>query len=149
VVKVFGPLVEMARLHNEINKIFEAVLEVSPEDSLKAASGWVPSVDILEAPDRLTVSVELPGVDPARLKLAVSSGQMTVRGEKLRTTAVGQARYHCLERGHGTFSRTVHLPVPVNTHQASAVIKEGLLTVSFPRVSNRRGQPLEIPVTTE
>ncbi len=148
-VKVFGPLVEMARLHNEINKIFESLLEVSPEDSLKAASGWVPSVDILEAPEQLTVSVELPGVDPRRLTLAVGSGQMTIRGEKPRTASVRSARYHCLERGHGAFARTVHLPVPVNTHQARAILKEGLLTVSFPRVSNRRGQPIEIPVTTE
>ena len=41
VVKMFGPLVEIARLQNEINRIFESLLNYSPEDSLKAASGSV------------------------------------------------------------------------------------------------------------
>ena len=41
-VKMFGPFVELARLQNEINKIFESFLEVSPEESVKAASGWMP-----------------------------------------------------------------------------------------------------------
>jgi HSP20 family protein len=149
VVKVFGPLVEMARLQNEINKIFESLLELSPEDSLQAASGWVPSVDVLQTDETVTVTVELPGVDPKLVSLAVSSGQMVVRGEKPRGEAVKNARYHCLERGHGAFTRTVHLPVPVNTHRAQAALREGLLTVSFPRVDNRRGQAIEIPLETE
>jgi len=42
VVKVFGPLVEMARLQNEINKIFESVLDLSPEQSLQAVGPfWI------------------------------------------------------------------------------------------------------------
>ncbi|MFQ5670763.1 MAG: Hsp20/alpha crystallin family protein [Acidobacteriota bacterium] len=147
-VKVFAPLVEMARLHNEINKIFESVLDVSPEESLQAASGWVPSVDILLGPSTLLISADLPGVDPAGVDLAVSSGQMVIRGDKPRTPAVKGARYHCLERGHGMFTRTIRLPVPVNTRQASAKIQEGLLTVSFPRVDNRRGQAVQIQVET-
>ena len=148
-VKVFGPLVEMARLQNEINKIFESLLELSPEDSLKAASGWVPSVDVLQSAKMLTVAVELPGVEPREVELTVDSGRMVVRGDKPRSGVVKNARYQCLERGHGTFSRTIHLPVPVNTHKARAVLHEGLLTVSFPRVQNRRGQAVAIPVGTE
>ncbi|MFQ5766993.1 MAG: Hsp20/alpha crystallin family protein [Acidobacteriota bacterium] len=148
-MKIFGPFVEMARLQNEINRIFGSLLEVSPEDSLKVAAGWVPSVDVVQAASILTVKIELPGVDPEHVELAVGSAQITVRGEKTPPASVRGARYHCLERGHGPFSRTVHLPVPVNTHKAQAVLREGLLTVSFPRVSNRRGQLLKIPVVTE
>ena len=146
---MFGPFVEMARLQNEINKIFESLLDVSPEDSLKAASGWVPNLDVLHSSENVMVMAELPGVDPSKLKLAVSSGHLTITGEKPRSKTVKGAKYHCLERGHGSFSRTVQLPEPVNTHQAKAVFCEGLLTVSFPRVRNRRGQAIEIPITTE
>ena len=98
-VKVFGPLVEMARLQNEINKIFESVLELSPEDSLQAASG-----------------------------------------------CSCRSRPICCQR---SFSRTIALPVPVNTHRASARLHEGLLTVTFPRVQNRRGEDISIVIETE
>ena len=148
-VKVFGPLVEMARLQNEINKIFETVLDLSPEESLRAASGWVPSLDMIQSEDQVTVTVELPGVDAASIKLAVGSGQLTVSGHKPAPAAVANARHHCVERTHGSFSRSVALPVTVNTHQARALLREGLLTVSFPRVSNRRGEDIAIVIETE
>jgi HSP20 family protein len=149
VVKMFGPLVEIARLQNEVNRIFESLLNYSPEDSLKAASGWVPNVDVSQTARAVTVTVELPGVDPERVRLAASAGQLTVSGEKPRGGAVKGARYHCLERSYGAFTRTVNLPVPVNTHQAQATLRAGLLTVSFPRVPNRRGEAVDIPVGTE
>ena len=148
-VKVFGPLVEMARLQNEINKIFESVLDLSPEQSLQAASGWVPSVDVIQSEESVIVTVELPGVDVTSINLAVGSGQMVISGEKPAMPAVSKARHHCVERTHGSFSRTMALPVPVNTHRASARLLEGLLTVTFPRVQNRRGEDISIVIETE
>jgi len=149
VVKVFGPLVEMARLQNEINKIFESVLDLSPEQSLQAVSGWVPSVDVIQSQESIIVTVELPGIDVTSLRLAVGSGQMVISGEKPATAAVTDARHHCVERTHGSFSRTLALPVPVNTHKATARLHEGLLTVTFPRVQNRRGEDISIVIETE
>ena len=148
-VKVFGPLVEMARLQNEINKIFESVLDLSPEQSLQAVSGWVPSVDVIQSQESIIVTVELPGIDVTSLRLAVGSGQMVISGEKPATPVVTDARHHCVERTHGSFSRTLALPVPVNTHKATARLHEGLLTVTFPRVQNRRGEDISIVIETE
>jgi len=149
VVKVFAPLVEMARLQNEINKIFESMLDLSPEDSLQAAAGWVPSMDIIESDQKIVVTVELPGVDPTSINLAVGSGQITVSGEKPAPVTARNARHHCVERTHGSFSRSVSLPVPVNTHQARARLHEGLLTITFPRVQNRRGEDISIVIEAE
>jgi HSP20 family protein len=149
VVKVFGPLVEMARLQNEINKIFESVLDLSPEQSLQAVAGWVPSVDVIQSQESIIVTVELPGIDVTSLNLAVGSGQMVLSGEKPATPAVTDARHHCVERTHGSFSRTLALPVPVNTHRATARLHEGLLTVTFPRVQNRRGEDISVVIETE
>jgi HSP20 family protein len=149
VVKVFGPLVEMARLQNEINKIFETVLDLSPEDSLQAVSGWVPSIDVIQSQESIIVTAELPGVELTSLKVEVGSGQMVISGEKPASAAVTNARHHCVERAHGSFSRTIPLPVPVNTHRASARLHEGLLTITFPRVQNRRGEDISIVIETE
>ena len=145
-MKIFGPFVEMARLQNEVNKIFESFLEVSPEESVKAASAWVPSADVMQSEDEIRVQVDLPGVDPSSVQLAIDNGQLIVSGEKARPDTAQGARYHCLERGHGSFSRTILVPEPVNTHQARAVLGEGLLTVTFPRVPNRRGDAIPIPI---
>lgn len=146
-LKVFGPFVEMARLQNEVNKIFESFLNVSAEESAQAAAGWTPAADVMQSETEIVVSVDLPGVDPVHVQLAVGNGQLIVTGDKPREPTVKGARHHCLERGYGAFSRTILLSQPVNTHQATANLREGLLIVTFPRVPNRRGEAIPIKIS--
>jgi len=41
----------------------------------------------------------------------------------------------------------VHITSPVNTREATAVLSEGVLEVTFPKVSNRRGAEMPIAIT--
>jgi HSP20 family molecular chaperone IbpA len=52
-----------------------------------------------------------------------------------------------MERIGGKFRRVVPLGTPINTRDARASIGNGILEVFFPRVSNRRGEEVLIPVT--
>ena len=38
------------------------------------------------------------------------------------------------------------LGMPINTHQARAELKDGVLRVTFPKVPNRRGEEVAIPI---
>jgi HSP20 family molecular chaperone IbpA len=52
-----------------------------------------------------------------------------------------------MERLSGRFRRVVPLGMPINTRDATAALKEGVLEVFFPKVPNRRGEEVVIPVT--
>ena len=43
-----------------------------------------------------------------------------------------------MERGHGRFFREIHLFSPVNTHQGTAHLADGLLTIAFPKIQDKR-----------
>jgi len=43
-----------------------------------------------------------------------------------------------MERGHGRFSREIHVFSPVNTHQGTARLADGLLTLEFPKIQDKR-----------
>ena len=88
--------------------------------------------------------VELPGVSLEDLSLSVHGGDVILRGEKKREDPAAPARYHLAERAFGKFRRVMHLGVPVNTHRAEAVLRDGFLRIRFPKVPNRRGE--EVPV---
>ena len=45
-------------------------------------------------------------------------------------------QYHRVERGHGSFSRTFHLPVPVDADGILADLRDGILTVTCPKANN-------------
>jgi HSP20 family protein len=38
-----------------------------------------------------------------------------------------------VERGHGSFSRTFQLPIPVDAERITADLKDGILTVTCPK----------------
>ncbi len=142
--KGFGPMLEMARIQSEINRIFDNLLDV--DASGKDSGTWIPMVDIHETDDALVVAVELPGVRAEDVVVTTHGGDVILRGEKARGPVDGPARFHVAERAYGRFRRIIHLGVPVNTHRAEAVLSDGTLRIIFPKVPNRRGEEVAIGV---
>lgn len=140
----FRPFFELNRIQNEINRLFEQISDVEPG---RASTGsWTPNVDLYESGNDLVVKLELQGVDPASVKLSVNGNNLIVQGDKPRIDPPPGAKFHCLERGFGTFRRVIRLGVPINTHKAKTEYRDGLLIVAFPKVPNRRGEEVAIPI---
>ena len=145
----FGPYLEFVRIQTEMNKLFESLQELrEPKtDASDGSATWVPNVDICEAGDSLIVEAEMPGVDPDSLVVKVGGGNIVLEGVKHRPD-IEPDEVHRRDRVFGAFRRVVPLSAPVNTHRAEAVLKAGLLRIEFPRVANKRGEAVPIPVRT-
>ncbi len=143
-METFRPFFELNRIQNEINRLFEHLSEL--REGTDPAAAWTPNVDVYEGATDLVLRFELPGVDPASVQLSVNGNSLILRGNKPRVEPGPGARYHCLERGFGTFKRILRLGTPINTHQASTEYRDGLLKVTFPKVPNRRGEEVAIPI---
>ena len=140
----FRPFFELNRIQNEINRLFEHLSEIH-EGSDPVAS-WTPNVDVYEGANDLVLKFDLPGVDPGSVHLSVNGNNLILRGNKPRTEPRPGAKFHCLERGFGSFKRVVRLGTPINTHQALTDYRDGLLKITFPKVPNRRGEEVAIPI---
>ena len=139
-------MVELSRLQREVNRLFSLFVE-SNNPVVSPASAWDPSVDIVDDGERIRVLFELPGVEAADVKVSVRGRVVTVRGTKRGKTRPREGiRFFCMERYFGAFSKSVPLPRPVNTHRVTAVLKDGLLEVTLPRVPDQREKELEIAV---
>lgn len=143
--KGFGPMLEVARIQSEINRLFDNLLVL---DSTGREGGtWIPMADILETDEHLLVTVELPGVGLSDLTITTHGGDVILTGEKRRPALPEPpARFLVAERAFGRFRRVIHLGVPVNTHRAEAVLAQGHLRIKFPKVPNRRGEEVGIEV---
>jgi len=143
--RTLGPLMEVARIQSEINRLFDNLLDLGSD--AKEGGAWMPNADILETDEYLILKVELPGVEPDQLSLSVHGGNVIIQGEKGRPEIEGRAEFLAVERIFGPFRRVVNLGVPVNTRQAEASLNNGLLRITFPKVPNRRGE--EVPIEVE
>jgi HSP20 family protein len=97
--------------------------------------GWAPSVDVHETDDRYVVTAEVPGLNREDIQIHVQDGQLTLSGTR-RDRGAPCEQYHRIERGHGAFSRTFHLPLALAEDQITADLKDGVLIVVVPKTSD-------------
>jgi HSP20 family protein len=105
-----------------------------------------PTIDVLETADALEIVVDVPGVPAESLRVAIRRETLLVVGAKLTPAADPETRYHLAERSYGRFARAVRLTGAIDATQASARVTAGELRVVLPRLADRRGSVLMIPV---
>jgi HSP20 family protein len=107
-------------------------------------SAWIPSCDVREDQEHLTITLDLPGVKPEDVKLSLENNVLTVRGERRQEAEQKEERWHRYERSYGSFERSFTLPSTVDPERVQATTDHGVLTIQIPKVE--RARPREIPV---
>jgi HSP20 family protein len=133
----FESLFVISRFQAELDRLFQEALQIGESDL--PLGEWQPSIDVVETPASVQILAELPGFSAADLRIEVRGTRILISGTK--TTALPEAqrlKFHCLERGHGRFSREIHVFSPVNTHKGTACLADGLLTLDFPKIEDKR-----------
>jgi HSP20 family protein len=135
-------------LHQEMSALFQRLAVIDRSEQLPGTE-WSPPVDVFEARDRLVVIVEVPGLPPEAIRVSCRERTLVVTGERRARRAAAGACFVCLERPHGRFERKISLDVPVDVAQARATLGGGLLTVTLPRLRERRGRETVIAIERE
>jgi HSP20 family protein len=104
-----------------------------------------PPVDVIETSSGLEVVVDVPGVPADSLRVAIRRNTLLIVGAKL-TTIPDAARYHLAERSYGRFARVVRLDGAFDAARTRARAAAGQLRITLPRLDDRRGRILRIPV---
>lgn len=142
---VSEPMTDLALLQREINQLFE---RLAGFDRMSRPQGveWMPSIDMFDCKGNLIVVVEVPGLLVDSLKLVAREGTLVVSGERRDRRPNGVVAFHCMERPHGRFSREIPIDRALDVRRAEARLERGLLTITIPRLKDRRGRETQIPV---
>ena len=102
------------------------------------------AVDVYETDDKLVVKARTAGVNKEDLDVSISDGILTVSGTLSSGDDTDATNWHIQECYWGEFSRTVALPVAVKEDEASAALKDGVLTIEFPKVQQEQAKKITI-----
>ena len=108
--------------------------------------GGVPgqlAVDVYETAERLVVKARTAGVNKQDLDVSISDGILTISGT-LSSGDDDVQKWHIQECYWGEFSRTIALPVAVKEEEVEALLKDGVLTVSFVKVKQEQARKIQI-----
>jgi len=106
-----------------------------------------PSLDVVDTTAGIEVVMDVPGVPAHALRVSLRHNTVLVVGAKIAPAAPSDARYHVAERSSGRFARGIRLSGPVDASRGKAFVEAGLLRIVLPRLADRRGERIQIPVT--
>jgi HSP20 family protein len=102
------------------------------------------AVDVYETKEKLVVKGRVAGVNKNELDVSISDNTLTVRGTLSAGNEEGVENYFLQECYWGEFSRSIVLPVPVKEDEIEAVLKDGVLTISFAKVKQDTVKKIQV-----
>jgi HSP20 family protein len=117
---------------NEINRFLQLI---APRDPA-APSGMpvaYPPINVWDDDDNIYLEAELPGITLENLEITITDGnRLNLKGQR-KPAEAGKMTWHRQERGFGSFSRTLTLPVLVDSEHVEATFELGDLCVKLPK----------------
>ena len=102
------------------------------------------AVDVYETKERLVVKARTAGVNKSDLDVSISDNTLTIRGTLSAGNEDDVENYFLQECYWGEFSRSIALPVPVKEDDIEALLKDGVLTVSFGKVKQDTVKKIQV-----
>lgn len=110
---------------------------------------FAPRVDMREDETNFVVTADLPGMTKEDVNVDVTASAVTLHGEKKREREEKRENYHLVERSFGSFSRTLRLPHEIDPEKASAIFKDGVLTMALPKMMKSAPDKKTLDIKTE
>lgn len=117
-------------------------LETKQEATVPART-YVPTTDIYEAEQALTVVLEMPGVDKGNVEISVDSGVLTLEGRVDFSKYEGMQPVYT-EYNVGHYRRSFSLSNKIDQSRIAADMKDGVLTVTLPKAEEAKPRKISI-----
>ncbi len=133
-----GPVTEI-----ETTTIAAAAPAADEWDEEEAVPGQL-AVDVYETKEKLVVKARTAGVNKSELDVSIADNTLSIRGTLSAGNEDGVENYFVQECYWGEFSRSITLPVPVKEEEIEAVLKDGVLTISFTKLKQDTVKKIQV-----
>lgn len=151
-------------MEDELTAAFLGEEELMPEAPVEAAQAAEPAanqqqqeewdeeeavpgqlaVDVYETKERLVVKARTAGVNKADLDVSIADNTLSIRGTLSAGNEEDVENYFVQECYWGEFSRSIALPVAVKEDEIEAVLKDGVLTISFTKLKQDSVKKIQV-----
>jgi len=121
-------------LTSDMNALVDSFFNDGHESAPRRAASVTPRMDVWESDQCLTLSLDLPGIDPDQLQIELNADAITIGGSRDQASnGPGEFTRRRIERSFGEFRRVVPLPKGVDQEAVQADYTDGVLTVVLPK----------------
>ncbi len=134
--------VEMEVEEEEAPAVKPAAKE-SNEEWLNDFEGQL-NIDMYQTKDNVIIKSTIAGVRPEDIDITVANDMVTVKGARKKDEVIAQDDYFYQECYWGNFSRSVIIPVDIDSESIEADLKDGILTVVIPKAAKAKTKKVKV-----
>jgi HSP20 family protein len=122
-----------------------ATLEVKEgnEEWLNDFEGQL-NIDMYQTKDNVIIKSTIAGVRPEDIDITVANDMLTIKGSRRKDESVPADDYFYQECYWGNFSRSVIIPVDIESEEIEADLKDGILTVIIPKAAKAKTKKVKV-----
>ena len=136
----------MARVYVERRELPADLVRLLETKS--AAAECTPPMDVIETAQAVEVLLDIPGVPASDIDIVFAGNVLLIAGGKLPAACEHKdAAFHMAERAFGRFARALSVDGAFDAGSATATLVNGELRVVLPRITDRRGHQIRIPIS--
>lgn len=101
---------------------------------------WQPEANVTETPTQYQVEIDLPGIPKDQVAVSTDEGVLSISGER----SSPENKRLRVESRFGKFQRKFRLPEGVLDQEIAASHRDGLLTVTIPKIQTSGARAIQI-----
>ncbi len=102
------------------------------------------NIDMYQTKDNVIIKSTIAGVRPDDIDITVANDMVTIKGSRTREEKITQDDYFYQECYWGSFSRSVIVPVDIDSEEIEADLKDGILTVIIPKAAKAKTKKVKV-----
>jgi HSP20 family protein len=144
-VRYWQPLREFETLRQQMDRVFDELTQATSGET----TTWAPAIELKENGDALVLRAQLPGIEGKDLDVQVTREAVAISGEYRSETKESDKGFLRSEFRYGKFHRVIPLPVAVENDQVTADFKDGILSLTLPKVKEARNRVVKLNLAGE
>jgi len=152
-IERWNPFKEIDKMSKDMDRLWDQVFPSSrrflkelPVKALMERETTPPAIDIIERPDTLVVTAELPGVEKDNIDISVQENRLTISGKITKNKEEKKEDFYYSERSYTSYSRAIDIPCEVKADKITAALKNGILTVTLPKAEEMKAKKITVEV---
>lgn len=138
-VRYWQPWREIETLRRQMDHVFDELTQTTNDES-----SWTPAVELKDNGEALLLRAQLPGIDAKDLDIQVTKEAVSLSGEHRHSHKTQEDGFFRSEFRYGKFQRVIPLPVAVQNDRVAADYKDGVLSLTLPKVEEVRNKAVKI-----
>ena len=102
------------------------------------------NIDMYQTKDNVIIKSTIAGVRPEDIDITVANDMVTIKGSRRKEENISQDDYFYQECYWGNFSRSVIIPVDIDSEEIEADLKDGILTVIIPKAAKAKMKKVKV-----